>query len=809
MAYLVRWWLAAEVIGLFALPLCFRIFQRLPDRGYAFARIFGLLLIGYVLWIGGTAGLLPFSAGTAVLVAGGLGIAAVPLFLRDRTEILLWLRTSRGYVIAVEAVFLGALLLIAFLRSYAPEIAATEKPFEYANYQAVQRAEYFAPTDPWYAGKPMPYYYLGYEITGAVAKLTGTPSQYAFNIALALTGALAALAAFGLAANVAAVLRSLRRIAGRWPLAAGLLAVLLLIVIGNLAGLLELGAVHGWNPQWVYQHLDIKGLQARSSAHWYPDDGFFSSAWRPTRLGSDWNFLEFPSFSFLLGDLHPHVLALPFKLLAAGFALALVLATESPHPRRLADQSGEGARPSWLSWSWNGALLWCSAALAAGALLPIHTWDYPPFILLMVLAVVGAVGLTGRRAWGRAAVSAVGLVLLSLLVALPFYFSTGSGSVKGIQPTLVAFRDPIVNAEGSYLPFQHLLIFWTPLMLPATFFVLWCIAQRRWKAVGRHGGNALGLVALLPLAWVFSVFARHGAAGLRQEIQIRGWGWLTVLTLGALLWAALTALTAELRDAEDGERRRARLFLLGAAAVSVLLVYGPELFMIRDSSGTRANSTFKLWYSSWSLLSVVAAAGGPLALIEMGGSRSVWLVRPLAAGLSLAVLAAALVFPLYASFSRTNGFTGRRTLDGLASLRATNPDEYNAAAWLNANVPRVTTVLEAAGPSYGVPGRISSRTGLPTVVDWGFHQTQQGASGEAVARREHDVDQIYRSTDASLALPLIARYRVDYVVVGTPEIETYGPQGMQKFAGMGPAVFSSPTVTIYRTGSAPLLAATP
>ena len=65
----------------------------------------------------------------------------------------------------------------------------------------------------------------------------------------------------------------------------------------------------------------------------------------PSRVIPD-TINEFPSFSFLLGDLHAHVLALPFTVLALAFALQIAL--RGPARRRRS-----GAR--------------CAEALAAGA----------------------------------------------------------------------------------------------------------------------------------------------------------------------------------------------------------------------------------------------------------------------------------------------------------------------------------------------------------------------------------------------------------------------------------------------------------
>lgn len=807
LAYLARWWLAAEVIGLVTLPLAFRLFRRLPDRGYAFARTLGLALIIYVLWLGGTIGLLPFSAGSVVLVCGGLAVAGVWLYGRERAAITAWLRQHGSYVAWCEVVFLLAIVLVALLRSYQPAIANTEKPFEFANYNAVTRAADFAPTDPWLAGKPLAYYYGGYVGVGAVAKVTATPAGYAFNVGLALTAGLVALAVFGLAANAAALLKPGAAIVDGWPLAAGLLGVVLLLVIGNLAGIFELTAAHGWLPASFYAHLDIKGLgpsdvAALRSQHWWPDN-FFGSSWRPTRLGSDWNFLEFPSFSFLLGDLHPHVLALPFKALAAAFGLALLRAEALPRRGRWRD----------------GLSLYLIAALGIGLLIIVHPWDFPVFATLAVALLTARWFLQRESDWRIGALQAGGIVAVGVIAYAPYYFSA-SGSVQSpfVQPTEVFFRHaaevPSLNAEGMFLPFQHFLLFWTPLMLPAALFVWYCLASGHWQGLRRHGLSTLTAVAVLPLAWAIAVLLRHGGGGLRAELDIRGPGWLTVVVTGLLLAATLAALLDELFGDRDPEGAHGRIFLLAAIGVGVLLVYGPELFYIRDSSLTRANTTFKLWYCAWTLLSVSGAAGGLYVLTQWRPALpSARALLPIAAAASAVVFAGALVYPAYASLNRTGGFhtdpAQGRTLDGLAFLKQSDPDEYGAAAWLNEHVPGVKTVLEAYGDSYSAEGRIASRTGLPSVIDWEFHEQQQRNFQAYFQQRRDNVAEIYQTPDIRRAFDLLTEYGVGYVVVGTPERGEYGTQGLAKFAQMGAAVYQSPTVTIYRIVPPPLIAAVP
>src|SRR6185503_15888472 len=78
------------------------------------------------------------------------------------------------------------------------------------------------------------------------------------------------------------------------PVFAGLVAAALVAILGNLAG------VRTW----------VRAAEPPGDYQWF----------EPSRVIPD-TINEFPSFSFVLGDLHAHVFALPFTVLAIAFAL--------------------------------------------------------------------------------------------------------------------------------------------------------------------------------------------------------------------------------------------------------------------------------------------------------------------------------------------------------------------------------------------------------------------------------------------------------------------------------------------------------
>ena len=157
----IVWWVGIEAVGLAAFPLTYAFFGRLPDRGFAFCKVVGLLLLGYGLWAGAVAGIIPNSRGSVILMLfliAGLSLAVVG---RRRREIAGFLRSGWRYIALVEAMFFVVLAAAVYIRSFAPDIIWGEKPFELAFLNAVNRSEFFPPGDPWLAGDSISYYYFG------------------------------------------------------------------------------------------------------------------------------------------------------------------------------------------------------------------------------------------------------------------------------------------------------------------------------------------------------------------------------------------------------------------------------------------------------------------------------------------------------------------------------------------------------------------------------------------------------------------------------------------------------------------------
>jgi len=853
----LRWWVVVELFGLAALPLAFRLLRWLPDRGYALAKPLGLLLSGYIFWLLVSLGFMRNTAGgivAAMVIVAAAGLwwhshrseseggapAAESMTLGD------WLRSHRALIIASELLFLLAFAGWTVFRAYNPEIAATEKPMEFAFLNSTLRSPAFPPLDPWMSGFAISYYYFGYVLVAMLVRLTGVPSAVGFNLAIALLFALTATGGFSAVYNLVASVRAQRNSPGSLTVAIvfGLLGALLLVGIGNWEGMLEVLHNNGVGPAGFWKWLDIQEINVPPPARpsWPPRGGWWW--WRASRVihdyapsGGDQEAIdEFPFFSFLLGDMHPHVLALPFVLLALGLGLNLFLRTAGSFPSSPAPPSAQGSDKEFKLNAVLRRVLRLGGpdlavyAIVLGGLSFLNTWDFPIYWSIVVGG-YGLARLTSSQAWEegpgvRAAEATILGLLLGLggaLLYLPFYIGFQT-QASGLLPTLVN-----VTRLPQYLVMFG--VFFVPII--ALLAVVSIEALRRGRLSLRAVFVAAGcviaiLLVLLVFAGLMASRAPEGQTILRQG---GGWAQVAALWLGLrvrnpwllLMLLAVISLVAGLvhsaisyqpsaisqkpSSIRGGLKARPLatdpcslsspiLFGLLLIAAGALLTLAPDFVYIRDNFGYRINTIFKFYYQGWVLFAVAAAFATYLV-----GQRWQQSGR-LAFGLAMVVaMGMALAYPLLAMPDKADGFAGQPTLNGLAAFEAAHPDDMAAIRWMEANVPNTAVVLEAVRPSYdpqfGGP-YFSQVAGYPTVLGWPFHEVQWRGTADRLGSREADVKLIYQSPRWGDAEALLRKYHVDYVVVGPMEQGTYGSAGLAKFKANLPIAFQQGQVVVYR-----------
>jgi YYY domain-containing protein len=824
---LLVWIVLSALVGLAGLPLGFLVFRFLPDRGYLAAKTLGVLLLAWLSWIVVSVGLVQATRAEA------LGILVLYLILSgaaayaQRSALFAFLRARRRLLLLEEALFWVAFFYDAYLRSLDPDlwhpVLGGEKPMDLAYLTAAIRSPIYPPYDPWFAGGYMNYYYFGQLIAGTLTKLSGILPTTAYNLIVPLWFALTVGGAF--TAALALIHRG-RGAPARPALLGGLLASLMVCVLGNLGGFLQLFTqVSQASPAHLAQQVPGLGalgdfvvgavaLLTGAQPFSLPQDWYWSSTRMLALLNlpGTGSINEFPYFTFLFADLHAHLLALPITLLAIalcinvaksggalahlpelslgsgrlGFsALAPPLTTDAPVP---GEPSGSAVGTSAWTISTIASLL--AAGLVLGALYPTNTWDYPTYVGLMALSLALPWYLDRRRTVAGFATLAgrfVVIVLLTQLLFRPFYayFQSFYSGVHLIDEK---------SAISWYFAINGLF-----LVVMLSYFLL-----EGWERVRRDG--LMRSLSLYLRKWDSLPRALELRERLVRPNPEPSWGLYGVVALalvvagcvalgmsltGALLVLLVIALAFLLRRDQSPEEAMVMLLFATGLAISV----GTEQVALDGDIG-RMNTIFKFYEQVWVLYGIASA----VALVRIV-RRLGTLQRPAVRWSWLAVIALfflmAAVYPVLGTISRvSNRFDASLapTLDGTAYMaHAVYVDDGHplqlgtdlpAMIWLEDHVNGTPTILEGNRPIYRWGSRFSIYTGLPTVIGWDWHQKQQRwGYQDQVDQRLGAVAQMYDSPYPDLTRSLLHQYDVTYIIDGGLE-QAFYPQARNKFNSM-------------------------
>jgi len=541
----LTWYVIVQVAGLATWPLVARGLTRLDDRGWGVSKVAGLLGLAWLVWLLCMLTPLPFTPAMLAIVLLAVGAASWLGVLRGGGlgPLLSWLRRRRRLLFVWEAVFLVGFVLFAVLRSHEPAVSATEKPMDMAFLNAFLAAQTLPTQDTWLAGFSVPYYYFGYFVLACLGKLNGAEPGVAYNLAAATVPALAMLGLTALTWNLAKA----AGVQTVWSAAGAATATVLALFCGNLGTFFEYLVARGWLSPAAGETLGINHFaESVTPGVWPPltDSWWFHASRVIPNLKPD-GIDEFPFFSALLSDLHPHFVALPFELLVLTVAAAHVV-----------------SRGATLRSIWTQGL----AVLALGGLLVINTWDIAPFWLLYIgLSLYAAVLREPRWRWRWAA---------AVLTPL--------GGVVLYAPYFVGYAGPPLGLGivGDRTPFGSLLVLfgWAIVLLAALgLFTRWCIGERR------------GWI----ITWV------GAAAGLALII-------LGQPGLGVLV--ALLALLAPWPGVVERFDPAAAM-VVGVGAFAAAMLLGIELVFLDDVFHSRMNTVFKFHENAWLLSGLAAGSG--------------------------------------------------------------------------------------------------------------------------------------------------------------------------------------------------------
>lgn len=818
MSAFLSWYLIITLLGWLTFPLVYHLFPALTDRGYTLARTTGLLVWGYIFWLFTSFGFSRNDVGGIILALAILIALSTWSLITHHASLITFLKSNIPLILTTEILFLVAFAFLAFVRSANPELASTEKPMELMFINSILQSETFPPQDAWLSGYAISYYYFGYVMTAMLAMLSGINGSTAHNLMTALIFGLGAIGSFGIVYNLLNPSRfayqesdQSKIVNRKSEVALPLLAPLFLLLISNLEALLEVlhRAGIGWTKDPVigtysstfWKWLDMKELSQPplEPLGWIPDRYLWW--WRASRVIQDYDIIgghrevidEFPFFSFLLGDLHPHVLAIPFGLLAVSVALNIFCGGWK--------DSKVNFMGAQLRISPSGFLF---ATLLLGGLAFLNTWDILTSAALIVFAFVLWRAKQNNWNWARLEdlfLLALPLGIISILLYFPFYlgFSSQAG---GILPNFMYIT------RGT-----HLWVMWGTLLIPIFSLILYIWikepARPNWKLALIIGLGITLTLSLLTLAigilgmiiekdFVNATLTSYnmtaaqflGATSLRRLSHIG-----SLLTLLAVLISSLALLFRrnEKQETSNEEELPNPSFVLLLTVLGTLLVLAPEFVFLRDQFGYRINTVFKFYYQAWILWSLVAAFGAGYLLKNLRGLTFANISFRLLTG---TVILCGLLYPVFGLMTKTNNFEPIHGFDlnDFARIQRENAEDAAGIEFLLTQPEGV--IAEAVGGSYSYYGRVSTYTGYPTVLGWPGHEAQWRGGYELHGTRQIDIETLYTTARWDEAQTIIERYGIRYIFIGNLERTTMRVNE-EKFMRHLKPIFQAGTTIIY------------
>lgn len=336
----LSWYVYVLLLGIIFLPLTHKILNKFSyDLGYPFSKAVSILVVSYASYVLGSAKIVPFNRMALFAI---IGIFVIVNYLIYKKWKGINMRKLATVILFEEMLFLASFLFWTFVRSQEPSIRSLEKFMDFGFMNSILRTDYFPPKDIWYTPEPINYYYFGH-LTGAfLIKLTNAVPVVGYNLILATLFAQGVTQVYSIATN--AITHYMPKVRRFSLTVFGVISAYIVNLGANLHTIYAFTKGYpNENPIPFWKILS----NYSPTTYWYPNATRFIP----------FTIHEFPSYSYVVADLHGHVFDIPFILLT--LAVLFSLFTNK--------------------WTWKGTVL-------VGFLTAVHymtnAFDGPIYILL-------------------------------------------------------------------------------------------------------------------------------------------------------------------------------------------------------------------------------------------------------------------------------------------------------------------------------------------------------------------------------------------------------------------------------------------
>lgn len=716
---ITQWWSIFFIIGALFLPLTIIIFSNFFDKGYIFAKILGVAIVSYIIFLFGILKAFPF---TQIEIFSVLGILFLfNIFIFKKNSLFKEVKKNLPIFILEEFIFATSLFFWSYIRAHQPDIHELEKFMDFGFVNSILRSEYLPPKDMWLTPFSINYYYFGHLITAVFTKLSGIPSNITFNLMLASLFGLTFTASFSIGINLMGKIKNhlspegeKSKIKNLKVLIGGFLTAFLVTLSGNLQTIYSLFLPRSGDVPIPFWNL-VFSPQTFPNSYWYPNATRFI-----------YNTIhEFPSYSWIVSDLHGHVLDVPFVLLTVVILLSLIFNFQF----------------SILNQTKNFKFNIILISFLLAILYMVNVWDGIIYFLLSLLVIYYIMRSSFKRFFSYVSLIGIGFFVFSLPFNIFFKpFASGVG---------ILCAPKFLTGIGKIGPFL--------------FELNHCQRSPLWQLFILYGFFYFWVVS-------FIIFLK-----LNATLRLRS---------GRERYAL---------NASD-------IFVVILIILSTLLIIIPEFIYVKDiyPAHYRANTMFKLVYQSFIMLSL---SSGYIIVRLFLNFKSLILNRYLKLGYWFIGSVGLLMVFLYPYFAINSYYGNLKTysgLDGTKYLNTLYPNDYEAILWINKNIQGQPVILEAQGDSYTDFGRVSTNTGLPTVLGWTVHEWLWRGTYDILSPRIIDMKTLYETDNINIVKNLLNKYRISYIFVGDLERQKYPNLNRNKFQSLGKIVFKKKATEIYQ-----------